>query len=776
MGKKKPEKVNKVLCEGVTLSQEFFEQRESRLKVLLLKGFIVYLISMGSIGFYLSAFDIDYNKQLCHLVILVTSMLCAILYYRLLVENLGYLLLLLGFAGLVFSFRVYINSGFYAIVNITVENATQFFGVTVQKLYNEQIQDRYLTVTCAVLFIGFVLNIFINVYISRRMQYVTVSFAVMSLNLIPLYLTEEPDLLYTCMLMAGIAMAYVYKSGSHYSPQVKVKRNDNGFIEKGKDKKKKTSEFFYVSDIKSMLHAGIITTIFVLICAMGVNAFKPKESFNAGYDGNKYKDESMAVMSSLIVDGFEGFFLRHHDVGGMQGGKLGTVSSIKLDNKTDLVVTMAPYTYDRIYLKGFVGEIYNPYENRWTSLYDTNYELDKSICGDISGQYYSAANIQEKELLKQAYEAKEPYSARGRLELELVDERLDIWYEPYYFEYTDSGCEFYPMLSESSILPKPAYNELDLMVPEENVEAIKQTLAEAGVAGTPDRIIEQIMAYYQDNIPYTIRPGKTPSKKDFVNYFLTENKKGYCAHYASAAVLMLRYMGIPARYVEGYAIDYNEFADAQLAEGLEYSDYYDGYNELGETAVVSLDVTDADAHAWVEVYTTTKGWHVVDVTPAGEAEETEDFWDLFEDGMSDEDTDAVNTDLNLNNIRIPAAVVKTVIIALIIAAVIPVIIFIGKKGVNCIASLIRLKNATINDKLIYEYSAYRQRLSRKDKTFAGLISYDSQLAYIYDRNRDEALPDIKTITDILERAGYSGELITQDEYNCVKQFMDVATI
>ena len=54
MAKKKPEKQNKVLCEGIELSYEFFEQKESRLKTLLLKGLIVYLISMGSIGFNLS--------------------------------------------------------------------------------------------------------------------------------------------------------------------------------------------------------------------------------------------------------------------------------------------------------------------------------------------------------------------------------------------------------------------------------------------------------------------------------------------------------------------------------------------------------------------------------------------------------------------------------------------------------------------------------------------------------------------------------------------------
>lgn len=103
-----------------------------------------------------------------------------------------------------------------------------------------------------------------------------------------------------------------------------------------------------------------------------------------------------------------------------------------------------------------------------------------------------------------------------------------------------------------------AYNDMDLYVPEENLEAVSQVASELGTIGTTDHVIEELKNYYQENYPYTVRPGKTPKKKDFVNYFLLENKKGYCSYFASAAVLIFRYMGIPARYVEGYAIDYDQ--------------------------------------------------------------------------------------------------------------------------------------------------------------------------------------------------------------------------
>ena len=62
------------LCEGVYLQEEFFEKKENRVLTLLLKGFIVYLLSMGSIGFYLTAFDISFHVGLCHALILLTSL------------------------------------------------------------------------------------------------------------------------------------------------------------------------------------------------------------------------------------------------------------------------------------------------------------------------------------------------------------------------------------------------------------------------------------------------------------------------------------------------------------------------------------------------------------------------------------------------------------------------------------------------------------------------------------------------------------------------------
>lgn len=82
---------------------------------------------------------------------------------------------------------------------------------------------------------------------------------------------------------------------------------------------------------------------------------------------------------------------------------------------------------------------------------------------------------------------------------------------------------------------------------------------------------------------YAYSPPKIPSDVDFVTYFLEESRQGYCVHFATSAAVLLRSLGIPARYAEGYIVvsnDYNKEPDE------------DGY----------IEIEDTHAHAWVEVF------------------------------------------------------------------------------------------------------------------------------------------------------------------------------
>lgn len=102
-----------------------------------------------------------------------------------------------------------------------------------------------------------------------------------------------------------------------------------------------------------------------------------------------------------------------------------------------------------------------------------------------------------------------------------------------------------------------------------------------------------VTGYLAKTCSYTLTPGKTPQGRDFTDYFLFENHKGYCVHFATAAVVMLRAMGVPARYAEGFIVTNDDYKNAQ-----------DGW----------ADIRDNRAHAWVEIYQPGFGWQPMEAT------------------------------------------------------------------------------------------------------------------------------------------------------------------
>jgi transglutaminase-like putative cysteine protease len=120
----------------------------------------------------------------------------------------------------------------------------------------------------------------------------------------------------------------------------------------------------------------------------------------------------------------------------------------------------------------------------------------------------------------------------------------------------------------------------------------------------------QITRYLRQTISYQETIENPPSDRDPIEWFLFDYKKGFCNYYATAEVLMLRSIGIPARLAVGFA---------QGNPG------QDGH---------SYEVRRRDSHAWPEVYFTGYGWVEFEPTsglpvydlPAGE--ETESGNDL----------------------------------------------------------------------------------------------------------------------------------------------------
>jgi len=105
-------------------------------------------------------------------------------------------------------------------------------------------------------------------------------------------------------------------------------------------------------------------------------------------------------------------------------------------------------------------------------------------------------------------------------------------------------------------------------------------------------VIRSALAYFnRQNFRYTLEPPPLPGR-DGIDDFLFTTQQGFCEHYASAFVFLMRAAGIPARVVTGY-------------QGGEYNAYGNYYI-----------VRQSDAHAWAEVWLANTGWQRVDPTAA----------------------------------------------------------------------------------------------------------------------------------------------------------------
>lgn len=134
----------------------------------------------------------------------------------------------------------------------------------------------------------------------------------------------------------------------------------------------------------------------------------------------------------------------------------------------------------------------------------------------------------------------------------------------------------------------------DLQLTPEAAAILSREFDEETGARTLGEIQALIRSRLEELLVYDSQATTYNGENDFLTYCLTQGS-GYSVHYATAATLMLRYFGVPARYVEGYFLSAEEAARMSA----------------GDTVILR----ETHAHAWAEYYLDGVGWIPFETTP-----------------------------------------------------------------------------------------------------------------------------------------------------------------
>lgn len=398
----------------------------------------------------------------------------------------------------------------------------------------------------------------------------------------------------------------------------------------------------------TLTHPEIPAFLAALLMGLVLSFVIPESRYEQPALFSKLQEEIVS-----FVDPYDPIFHAGNAYTGMMKGaagnqKLGSVNGIRYSGRIIADMETAD-AESRLYLRSWSGGEYE--KNRWKDLPDSSYEGVRHLFDKNNGEWYDQGAwlmevIARSPALSQSLSnyldrGETPDGLKKDFAIDAVYEKTRFLLLPYdasfgaplfaydrspisregkaYSTYRwalPSGALLSMMEKESSSDPyfrtyiegereyrRFVYNHY-LAIP----DSVKEGLAALGPLPPVKSLsekrqrVEDIRRFLAENYRYTRSPGRTPEGKDFISYFLTESRKGYCTSFASAAVMLLRASGIPARYAVGLTVGKDEINGAPLSK--------DGLHQYS--------INDHHAHAWAEVYVDGLGWRPVEMTPGYE--------------------------------------------------------------------------------------------------------------------------------------------------------------
>lgn len=423
--------------------------------------------------------------------------------------------------------------------------------------------------------------------------------------LLILYLSKKYSSISAVIILAGIQIALLFTCGKANALLVcMVVISTVTFIYEAKNSKKDNL-------LTSVIKASVCL-VTLAICLL-VSSLLSTNASSIHYGISDIKDEVIYGGDSTLPS-----------------GNVATDKTFAPDGSPCLEVTME--SPDSYYLRGFIGSDY--IDGRWDSVSnakkytyrDTFYYLHKdgfygqTQLGNINRMLTSDYGS-EISITNTGASSKYTYAPYEVLETELIDENklgdesLSTSGNSYSYLATHNAVGTYTSLAADLnnklnnityglyLNSEAHYNEYvyDLYtdIPERYQSFMHSVFGDIDISDDSKHADygvakARILKYLSENYYYDT--DSAYQGDDPIMSFLQSGKCGYSIHFASAAVMMFRYMGIPARYVEGYIITPSDIADVNPGD--------------------MITVTNNSAHAWVEFYQDGIGWIPFEVTPA----------------------------------------------------------------------------------------------------------------------------------------------------------------
>lgn len=350
-------------------------------------------------------------------------------------------------------------------------------------------------------------------------------------------------------------------------------------------------------------HSGVITAVCAVILAVLITVLAVINPV-ANYERPKWQDNMLNTVQTLTgmktYNGSGKISSALAEVGNNVSSEVDFSNAGALTQTGKKVMTVTSSTDGRIYLKSMA---YANYENnKWSVLTDEqadNYPQDyQSFIMTIMTQYFEEAETVTIDTVNKENVIYTPYylnyinnNFSPVCDVFIANTDKATNYTMFVIPYSEENINDFSRIEISGTSKYDDFAQCYLSLPNDTKQAMLEIAERNNIKDLSKSDISQTVAAVKDFVShsasYSLNTQKVPDGRDVAEWFLNDAETGYCMHFANAAAVMLRALGVPARYVTGYC-----------------ADVVDG------KAIVTSD----NAHAWVEYFDERIGWIPLDAT------------------------------------------------------------------------------------------------------------------------------------------------------------------